>query len=119
MTAAAAAACVVALKAFSWPHLEHFAGVPAGCDKKAIAEAWGWKGAGGVGSGYVGDPPRALSWVSATAVGFPDSVRVWLAGDEVVALDTEVLAKAAESKVLVAKLGEPAAKLDAYFEVLM
>jgi hypothetical protein len=110
---------VVALKSFVWPHLEGWKGLGPNCGLTAVTEAWGYADNGWRGSGYVGEEPRALTWVSAVGGGFPDSVRVWLDGPHVVLLETEVLGHASELKALIAKLGQPAAKLDAFFEVKM
>jgi hypothetical protein len=120
MTASTVAACVVALKSFAWPHLEHWKGLSPDCSVAAVSEAWGYVDDGWRGSGWVGeeDEPRDLAWFSADA-GFPDSVRVWVDGQRVVMLETEVLGDASHLKALVAKLGRPAAKLDAYFQVKM
>lgn len=119
MTGTAVAACVVALKSFVWPHLEHWKGLDVDCALPAVSEAWSYADDGWRGSRYVGEEPRALAWVSATGGGFPDSVRVWLDGPRVVMLETQVLGKASDLKALVAKLGPPAATLDAFFEVKM
>jgi|SRR5580698_3857701 hypothetical protein len=119
MNATVVTACVVALKAFAWPDLEHWKGLRPDCGLPAVSEAWAYADDGWRGSGYVGEEPRALTWISATGTGFPDSVRVWLDGPRVVMLETQVLGKASDLKALVAKLGEPAAKLDAFFEVKM
>jgi hypothetical protein len=111
------AACVVALKAFAWPDLDGWRGLPAGCGIGDLQAAWGFRDDGWRGSGYLGDDSRALEWVSATPAGFPDSVRVWLDGDHMVLLDAPILGKPSDLEILATKLGVPAAKLDSYFNV--
>ena len=119
MTGSTVAACVVALKSFAWPHLENWKGLNPECTVAAVSEAWGYVDDGWRESGWVGDEPRTLTWFGADGGGFPDGVRVWMDGQRVVMLETEVLGDASHLEALVAKLGRPAAKLDAFFDVKM
>ena len=121
MTGSAVAACVVALKSFVWPHLENWKGLSPECTVAAVSEAWSYVDDGWRESGWVGDEdePRALTWFSAAGEGFPDGVRVWLDGPHVVMLEAQVLGDASHLQALVAKLGRPAAKLDAFFDIKM
>ena len=110
----AAAACVVALKVFTWPHLEGWRGLAPRCsltDLKQVLEVPD----GRPGSGSIGADRRELSWLWSVGNGFPDSIRVWLDGDQVVLLETKVVGKPADFVALARKLGEPAAKLDSFF----
>lgn len=115
----AIAACVVALKAFAWPHIEGWHGLPAGCEVSHVGKVLTVPDDGWRGSGYLGDIHRELSWLSASGGGFPDSVRVWLDGAHVVLMETPIRGKPADFRAAVAKLGPPAAKLDSYFNVKM
>jgi hypothetical protein len=111
----AVAVCVLALKAFSWPHLDHWKGLPAGCTMEAVGKVFTvpdreWKA-----DGYIGDPPRTLDWLWVTGGGFPDSVRVWLDGGKVQLLETQVMGTPADLDAIVKQIGAPAAKLDVLF----
>lgn len=107
-------ACVLALKAFTLSNLSQWTGLPP-CTVGDVGRAFQIAGDGWRGSGHVGDEHRPLTWVSASGGGFPDSIRVWLDGDAVELMETEVLGQAAEAKALLSRLGAPAARLDAYF----
>jgi hypothetical protein len=115
----AVAACVVALQAFAWPHIENWHGLPAGCEVSHVGKVLTVPDDGWRGSGYLGDSHRPLAWLSANGGGFPDSVRVWLDGDRVVLMETRILGKPGDFHAAVARLGPPAAKLGSYFDVKM
>jgi hypothetical protein len=110
----AAAACVVALKVFTWPHLEGWRGLAARCNLAELKQVLQVADDVPRGSGYIGDDRTQLSWLSAAGAGFPNPIRVWLDGDQVVLLETPIFGKAADFDALARKLGEPAAKLDAF-----
>src|SRR5262245_31274426 len=108
------AACVVALKMFTWPDLSHWRGLPE-CTFAALEQVFtvprreGWRGRA------VGEETRTLEYLYVTGGGFPDSIRVWLDGDRVAMMDSKVLGRARDLKALTAALGPPAAKLDSLF----
>ena len=112
-------ACVVALKSFAWPHLERWKGLSPHCVLPAVSTAWGYADDGRRTWANVGEDPHPLAMVSASVGGGPDSVDVWLDDGSIVMLDTQVLGKASDLKALLAKLGQPAAKFDTFFEVKM
>lgn len=107
-------ACLVALKAFAWPDLSKWHGLPD-CTVADVANVFAVPQDGWRGSGYVGEENRELSWLSVSGGGFLDSIRVWLDGDKVVMMEAPVCGRPEELKALVGKLGAPAAKLDSYF----
>ena len=111
----AVAICVLALKALTWPDLHQWKGLPGDCTLDAVRNVFTVPPGGWRGSGYVGEEPRELSWLSVTGGNFPRSVRVWLDGNHVVLLDAEILGKASDLNTLVKKLSAPAVKLDSYF----
>jgi len=107
------AACVVVLRTFVWPDLSHWRGLPE-CTLAELAQVFTVPNDGWRNTGIVGEDFRELAWLSASGGGFPDSIRVWLDGDRVVMLDSEILGRPSELKPLLARLGAPKAKLDAY-----
>lgn len=107
-------ACLFAMRAFAWPDPSQWPGLPE-CKLDGIAKVFTVPDDGGWGSGYLGEENRSLLWLTVSGGGFPDSIRVWLDGDKVVMLDTPVRSRPEELQALVARLGAPAAKLDAYF----
>jgi hypothetical protein len=111
--------CVAALRAFVWPDLSHWNGVPANCTLAELGQVFTVPGDGWRAAGYVGEEQRELAWTSVSGGGFPDSVRVWLDGERIAAMDSRLLVRAPDWEVLAAKLGPPAAKLDAYFSQVL
>lgn len=107
-------ACLVALRTFVWPDPSPWNGLPA-CTLAEIRQVFTVASDDRRGSGYLGEDHRLLSWLSASGGGFPDSIRVWLDGDKVVALDSQILGRPQDLEALLAKIGAPAAKLDSYF----
>jgi hypothetical protein len=109
------ALCVIALKALTWPELDHWKGLPSNCTLEAVGKVFtvppgDWRGAG-----YVGEEPRELSWLTVSGNNFPHSVRVWLDGDLVVLMDAEILGNESNLNMLLRKFGMPALQLDSYF----
>jgi hypothetical protein len=107
-------ACLVALKAFAWHDLSRWHGLPE-CTLAELGQVFSVPADRWRGSGHVGEEHRALTWLSVSGGGFPDSIRVWLDGDKVVMMDSQVRGRPEELKALAAKLGAPAAQLDSYF----
>ncbi len=105
-------ACLVALKALTWPDLSHWRGLPE-CTVAELEQILSTAHDSWRGGGYVGEDHRLLSWLSASGGDFPDSIRVWLDGDHVVMMDAEILGHPSDLRPLLTKLGAPAAKLDA------
>jgi hypothetical protein len=107
--------CAIALTAFTWPHLEEWPGLAASCPLADVERVLAVPDKPARGSGFLGEDRRTLAWLSASGGGFPDSIRVWLDGDQVVLLEAPVLEKPKGFDALIGKLGSPAAKLDAIF----
>ena len=111
----AVAICVLALKALTWPALDNWKGLPGDCTLDAVGQVFTVPPGDWRGSGYLGEKPRELSWLTVGGDTFPGSVRVWLDRNHVVLMDAEILGEASDLDALVKKLGAPAVRLDAYF----
>jgi hypothetical protein len=103
------------LSDFKWPELSRWKGLPRNLTLATAREALDIPEGGWRSGGYLGEEPRALEWLNATSPSFPRAVRLWLSGDNVVMIDSDILGRAEDLERLVAKLGRPAATLDSYF----
>ena len=107
--------CAAALQAFRWPDLDGWHGLPD-CRLAEVATVLTPGDPAARGSGHLGTRRRPLQWLYANGGGFPDSIRIWLDGDTVVALDTQLLVGRDAADRLTAALGAPSARLDAWFQ---
>jgi hypothetical protein len=103
------------LNAFAWPDLSRWRGIPAGCSLSDVRNAFGVPPGDWNATGYVGEAPREVRWLSASVPSFPDSVRVWYCDGLVQVMDTEILGEAADLQRLVARIGPPEVRLDSFF----
>jgi len=65
----------------------------------------------------LGSDQRGVSWTTVAADGFPEGIRVWLDGVDVVLLDGPGAALPDGLSPLLDELGEPEARLDSYLGV--
>jgi hypothetical protein len=66
------------------------------------------------GRGLLGNTFAAADWVGASADGFPHGIRIWRRGEDVVLLDAEGAQPADDLDELLAELGEPAVRREAW-----
>lgn len=67
----------------------------------------------------LGSEHRAAGWATVAAGGYPDGIRIWFDGIEVALLDGPDPELPGSLETLLGELGEPEARLDAYFGTLL
>ena len=109
-----ASAGMLALRAFVWPDLSQWYGLPP-CTLADIAQVFHVESDGQRGSGTLGEAHCPRSWLTVAGKGFPEGVRVWLDGDQVVGMDTALRCATSDFDALIGQLGPSENMLDFHF----
>lgn len=98
--------------------LSNWTGLPGGIsleqagERFAIDDDWG-------GTGQLGSARRQADWYAVEARGFPEGLRLWFSGPELILADARHPELSVELEELLAELGSPQARLDAYLGTLL